>query len=325
MDSAILAPVISDQQLSNLLIFQGVEPDSIRYWIEQCSVASFKAGDTLLQPNKKNQYMYIVLTGEVSVHLKTITNAPFAFVKEGDCIGEMSVFDGQFPSAYVKATSDIKTLAISREVLLQLIEQSHGVAKNLLYLLTNRMRSGISAVSSSQALQKEYEQYANIDVLTGLYNRRWLNNYFSRLMDRIEQETDFPNLCIVLIDIDYFKQFNDKHGHLAGDLALVSTSNALKINIRPTDMAIRYGGEEFLIILPDTTIGDALPAAERIRKGVENTLIEHNEERYPSITISLGVAQLKKNTNHNDMIAAADKALYKAKYDGRNRTYLSHD
>ena len=325
MDSTIVAPVISDQQLSKLLIFQGVEPDSIRYWIEQCSIATFKAGDTLLRPNKKNQYMYIILTGEVSVHLKTITNVPFASVKEGDCIGEMSVFDGQFPSAYVKATNDTETRMINRDVLLQLIEQSHGVSKNLLYLLTNRMSSGINAVSSSQALQKEYEQYANIDVLTGLYNRRWLNSYFARLMDRVKQESTFPNLCIVLIDIDYFKQFNDQHGHLAGDMALVSTANALKINIRPTDMAIRYGGEEFLIILPDTAIGDALPAAERIRKGVQNTLIEYNEERYPGITISLGVAQLKQDAGHNDMIAAADKALYKAKYEGRNRTCLSHD
>lgn len=312
-------PVIDDSELSRLLLFQGVNPEDIRQWINRCYIEDFSSEAILLVPEKENHVMYVLLTGEVSIHLSDNSYPPIAHVNEGECVGEMSVFDGKTPSAFVKATKSTRVLAIPREVLLTMVDHSHGVARNLLYLLSSRLRTGNAVISGSQQLQKEYEQHANIDVLTGLNNRRWINNYFQRIFNRISYQESFPILSIIMVDVDYFKKFNDSYGHIAGDCALRIVSRAMENNIRPSDRIARYGGEEFLVILSDTTATTAQIVAERIRKGVEEAIIEQNSIRYPSLTVSLGIAQLREDDNLSDLVNVADKALYSAKNDGRNR------
>lgn len=248
---------------------------------------------------------------------------PIAHAHEGECVGEMSVFDGKTPSAFVKATKATRALVIPRDVLLTMVDHSHGVARNLLYLLSSRLRTGNAVISGSQQLQKEYEQHANIDVLTGLNNRRWINNYFQRIFNRIGYQESFPILSIIMVDVDHFKKFNDSYGHVAGDCALRIVSRAMENSIRPSDRIARYGGEEFLVILSDTASATALIVAERIRKGVEEAVIEQNSIRYPSLTVSLGIAQLREDDNLSELVNVADKALYSAKNDGRNRICVS--
>lgn len=315
--------IMTDSEISRLLLFQGVNPDSIRAWIDNCRIDTFNSNMVILNPEIKNKNMYVILEGKVSIHLESIDNDPIALVHQGECIGEMSIFDGQNPSAYVRTETPTRVLVIEREELLNLIDHSHGVARNLLYLLSNRLRLGNEAVTHSQHLQKEYEQHANVDVLTGLHNRRWINDYFQRLLSRASYEKTFPVVSLMLVDIDYFKPFNDTHGHLAGDYALRCVADALVKNIRPTDMAARYGGEEFLIILPDTTEENALLAAERVRKGVESAEIKYKNKLYPQVTISLGITILLENDDLGTIISAADKALYLAKNNGRNRAVLA--
>ena len=314
---------LDDNELARLVLFQGVNPELVRGWMEECSVESFGQGEVVLSPEKQNRNMYVILEGRVSIHLNKIDNEPIAVVHQGECIGEMSVFDGQNPSAFVKTETPSRFLVIERETLLNLIDHSHGVSRNLLYLLSNRLRLGNEAVTQSQRLQKEYEQHANVDVLTGLHNRRWINEYFKRILARAEVDGELPAISLMLIDIDYFKPFNDTYGHIAGDYALRSVADALRKNIRPTDMAARYGGEEFLVILPETTLEQAMLAAERVRKGVEDLELQLDDEKYPGVTISLGITKLQKGDDINSFIVAADEALYRAKNEGRNKAVLS--
>lgn len=316
-------PVINDTELSRLLLFQGVNPEAIREQIERCHIQEFPAESILLSPTQENGQMYVLLSGEVSIHLTDNSYPPIAFVHEGECVGEMSVFDGKTPSAFVKATKTTRVLVIPREVLLTMIDHSHGVARNLLYLLTSRLRTGNAVISGSQQLQKEYEQHANIDVLTGLNNRRWINNYFQRIFNRIGYQEAFPVLSVIMVDVDHFKKFNDSYGHVAGDCALRIVSRAMENSIRPSDRIARYGGEEFLVILSDTSITMALIVAERIRRGVETAVIEQNGIHYPGLTVSLGVAQLREDDSLSDLVNVADKALYSAKNDGRNKVCMT--
>lgn len=311
--------IIDDSLLTRLLLFQGVNPSSIRQWIDRCKLIDFLADDILLSPDKENDIMYVLLSGAVSIHLQDPKSLPIAHVYEGECVGELSVFDGKHPSAWVKATVTTSTLAIPREILLTLIDHSHGVARNLLYLLSTRLRTGNALINDSHQLQKEYEQHANVDVLTGLYNRRWVNNYFKRLFNRIEHDKQIPELSVILIDVDFFKHFNDTQGHNAGDCALRTLAHAMESSLRPTDRIARYGGEEFLIILPDTTPRNATTVAERVRKSVENAVIAQNDMSYPTLTISLGIAPLKAGDQASDLLHAADTALYAAKQEGRNK------
>jgi len=314
---------LSDNQLTNLFLFRGVEPGSVRHLTDQCEVRDFPFDEILLTPDDANHSMYVILEGTATIHLGSVDTDPIAWVGKGESIGEMSALDeGVTPSAYVKVEFDMKTLIISHSILMQLINQSHEVARNLLFLLSSRLRSGNISVTNSKQLQQEFEEHANIDVLTGLYNRRWIDNYFERLLRRNSEQDICAKFSVLLADVDHFKVFNDEHGHLAGDQALRCVADSLKEHIRPTDIVARYGGEEFLVILPNTSPEVAIVVADRIIEGMRTHPIKMGETLYPNITISAGIASLVNGDNFATLIDAADTGLYKAKNNGRDQAAI---
>ena len=318
-----MAATLQIYPFKKLSLFAGVEDEQLQRWLSQCEYKYFSKKAIVLQPNMCNEQMYVILQGEVTIHLNHASTPAIAEVGEGECVGEMSLFDSQNPSAYVLANTDLETLMINRELLLSMVDESHQFAKNLLYLLSSRLRSGNRVVNSSQRLQKEFEHHANVDALTGLYNRRWMDDFFKRLAASEALEKDYAGLSLMMVDVDHFKQFNDQYGHNAGDLALKCVAVALHLNIRSTDIAIRYGGEEFIILLPQTPLGEAQMIAERVRNGVASTLIRSQQQAYPAVTISIGLADWQANELQSDLVAAADEALYLAKTLGRNKVCLN--
>jgi diguanylate cyclase (GGDEF)-like protein len=123
-----------------------------------------------------------------------------------------------------------------------------------------------------------------------------------------------------LCDIDHFKRYNDSHGHAAGDAALRATVHAVQHNARPSDRLARYGGEEFCLLLPNTDLAEARAMAARLVRAIAgNPIRAADGSPLPSVTISLGLAALGSDANAERMIDAADRALYRAKRDGRNR------
>lgn len=166
--------------------------------------------------------------------------------------------------------------------------------------------------------QREYERHACVDALTGMHNRRWLEDTFARQIARCAQEGQA--LTLIMLDADHFKQYNDRHGHLAGDCALRALGKAISENIRPNDLAARYGGEEFAMLLPDTTLEQGFAVAERLRRAVEHAEVSTPDgQTLPSITLSLGIAQMLRDDTLHTLLTAADAALYRAKAAGRNR------
>ena len=163
----------------------------------------------------------------------------------------------------------------------------------------------------NNALMEELRARSIYDQLTGLSNRYHMSLVLEKWLPRAKRG-DFP-LSVVLLDIDYFKKYNDTHGHNAGDKVLFKTAAIIEDKIREEDMAVRYGGEEFLIIFPDTPLHEAGEVAERIRKAMS----EKNK-----VTISAGVATLKPEEDFEKLIESADKLLYEAKRSGRNRVIL---
>ena len=122
-----------------------------------------------------------------------------------------------------------------------------------------------------------------------------------------------------MLDIDHFKLFNDNYGHHAGDAALATVAETIADNIRPYDSAIRYGGEEFMVLLPNTNATEARIIAERLKERVRNRPIRHiNGRRLPMLTVSIGMAELKAEQDVTSFIEDADAALYRAKDNGRN-------
>ncbi|MFT5533780.1 MAG: diguanylate cyclase [Burkholderiaceae bacterium] len=162
----------------------------------------------------------------------------------------------------------------------------------------------------------EMSELVREDQLTGSLNRRGLDDVFDRELARADRRKS--PLCIAMLDLDDFKRLNDNHGHVAGDEALVYLVRVIKETLRTLDVLARFGGEEFLILLPDTTIEDATLTVTRLQRELTKRIFMHNNERI-LITFSAGVALRKGTEDKISMLKRADAALYQAKRAGKNR------
>ena len=166
---------------------------------------------------------------------------------------------------------------------------------------------------------KELKIVANMDELTGIYNHRYFQDSLSNIIKSADENN--REVSLLFMDIDYFKHYNDTHGHPAGDLLLMEVADLLKSCIRNRDVLARYGGEEFAVILPDTSIEQAIDVGERIRKRIEETKFEGQEfQPNKNLTMSIGVSTYPTIASSKyELINTADQALYKAKAFNRNR------
>ena len=169
-----------------------------------------------------------------------------------------------------------------------------------------------------EVLTQELREASNRDGLTRLFNRRFIEETLGNEFNRARRY-GHP-LAVILTDIDHFKQVNDVHGHLAGDEVLRIVSRRLQDNLRDIDILGRYGGEEFLIVLPDTGSEGARVLAERLRHVIEREPVEFGDTHL-TIHISLGISELRNDSrDYEQLIGEADQALYRSKETGRNRT-----
>ena len=170
----------------------------------------------------------------------------------------------------------------------------------------------------------ELRQFSNTDGLTGIANRRRFAEYFEAEISRAQRTG--RTISLVMMDVDFFKRYNDQHGHLGGDKCLIRVvQEALLAIKRPADLLARYGGEEFALILPETESAGAYALAEEIRKRIEIMRMDDiAQEGGSGITLSLGITSSRLGTELSpiQLITQADMALYKAKADGRNRSYV---
>lgn len=193
--------------------------------------------------------------------------------------------------------------------------------------LVARVKVQLKIKSLQDSLKKSNElllKLSNTDPLTQLFNRRFLTEALDRELTR-STRTNTP-LALIMLDIDHFKKVNDTYGHQRGDLVLKRVANVLHAGLREYDIAARFGGEEFAIILPGTTLDQASEAAERIRQGCADISFT-DELASLSLTVSLGVAAFPHSSirHIDDLIREADYALYRAKRSGRNRVSLLGD
>jgi len=187
--------------------------------------------------------------------------------------------------------------------------------------LVARVNNELEKKELREALQeknRQLQEMAERDGLTGLYNHRYFHEQLSKDFKRARRYHE--SLSCVLLDIDYFKKFNDTHGHQTGDLLLSTLGRIIEDSIRDSDLAARYGGEEFALILYHTDGPGAYHVAERLRQMVENHEV-HDKGKVLHVTISLGVAAFphEQIRDSGEMVECADQALYKAKKNGRNR------
>jgi diguanylate cyclase (GGDEF)-like protein len=200
----------------------------------------------------------------------------------------------------------------------------HRVNRNLADADNNLRRANETLTSSLEEIRELHlrlKEQAIRDPLTGLYNRRYLDDTLERELSRAKRE-GYP-LSLTMIDLDYFKQVNDTYGHKAGDEVLIALGELLQTQAREGDIPYRYGGEEFVLVLPRMTLEVASQRAEQWREAFGNSKIRHKEFEI-GITMSIGLATYPDHAaTAEDLIDSADKALYNAKAAGRNRLAIA--
>ena len=173
--------------------------------------------------------------------------------------------------------------------------------------------SGLIDITDKKNLERQLRKLATIDRLTGIYNRYAFEKFLEEEISRAERYgTDF---ALIMFDIDNFKKINDTYGHQTGDMILRKITRLVKENIRKSDIFGRWGGEEFMIILPVKSIEEAFKVAEKLRKKIE----EHKFPKVKKVTISAGVTMYRKSDTLKSIIRRVDTALYMAKKSGKNK------
>ena len=170
------------------------------------------------------------------------------------------------------AGEDSRVMQFDETTLWCLVEASHHVARNLLFVLSRRLRHGNKVILKSQKLQQEYQRYATIDALTGVFNRRWLDEMLTRQLKRFKSGGGLFSL--LLIDVDSFKSYNDTHGHVAADRALHTIAVTLGSTTRPGDMIARYGGDEFVVLLPGIDVSSSRKMGQRLIQAIGKAKIQ---------------------------------------------------
>ncbi len=223
-------------------------------------------------------------------------------IKQTDDIIEL----GRLLEQVTQATRQVQAATLrSREETLKTQEQVRAAEQKILDLQTE-----LSRVSAK----------VREDQLTGALNRRGLEEEFER--SRAASERRKEPMSLALLDIDNFKSLNDTHGHSAGDGALVHLAQVIKATVRPTDVVCRYGGEEFVILLPGTSLEDSIAVVSRLQRELTKRFFLHDNQRL-LITFSAGVAERLSGETREQTIARADAAMYQAKRSGKNRVMVA--
>ena len=320
--TAVKPATATAEMLAQLPLFEGEQPEALIWLAPLCRVEQLARDSVLLDPRRSEDRAFVILDGEVQVRLGRREGQVLATLGVGQCVGEMSVIECVPPSAMVTARTACQVLVLEGRVLRSLLEVSSVVPRNLLRMLARRVRKDNVILRHSLEQQAVSAQRARLDSLTGLFNRRWLDEALPELV--VRHRLQGQRLALLMIDIDHFKSFNDTYGHLAGDQVLTGVAHALQQDIRGGDQAARFGGEEFVILLPDTATVEAGRIATRLRRTIKGTAFSSPDGApLPGVTVSIGLAESTPDESAEALLARADAALYQAKQEGRDRLVIS--
>lgn len=253
------------------------------------------------------------------IFMMLLTSICFASIRTNGAIGVYWAYPllvasfFMFRDGFAIALASVVTIVMSAAALLYMpASDGWRITASLLVILV----LGSVFVVMLGRMQKLLHQLVVTDTLTGLQNRHRLNNVLSQLIHNFRRYHRPASL--IMLDLDHFKLLNDKHGHLFGDQMLKQLAARLKATLRINDQLFRVGGEEFLVVMPETELEEAVKVAEKLRLAIANTPFD-GKDAQAHLTISIGVAQLRAEQTWAEWINTADTALLEAKRKGRNQ------
>jgi diguanylate cyclase (GGDEF)-like protein len=303
-------------------------------WMEQKQTSktimerTCRPGEVIIRENEPGDVFYVIRSGQAVV-VKGDFPSPtiLGFRSVGDAIGEMALLENLPRSATVIALNAVSLWCLSHEMFYQFLGENPAFSLELMSILSSRVRKSDEERLRGYVREKEQvvaletlSRQATHDPLTGLFNRRYLDQI---LYGEIAHALQNGSLVgIIMADVDHFKQVNDRYGHRAGDLMLQAVGGLMKSCVRSADVVCRYGGEEFVIVMPGASEPTVSKCAEEIRAKVEAMCVV-NESQEIRATISLGAAIYPLHgVNVDEVFVRADRAMYQAKQSGRNRVIV---
>jgi diguanylate cyclase (GGDEF)-like protein len=306
-------------------------------WIEQSQTDQTivericQPGEIIIRENEPGDIFYIIRRGQTAI-IKGDFQSPtiLGFRSIGEAIGEMALLENLPRSATVIALDVVSLWSLSREMFYRFLGENPSFSINLMNMLSGRIRKSEEERVRGYAREKEQvvvletlSKQATHDPLTGLFNRRYLDQI---LYGEIAHALQSGSLVgILMADVDHFKQTNDRYGHKAGDLMLRALGELMKGCVRTVDIVCRYGGEEFVIIMPGASEASVSKCAEEIRSKFQ-ALCVASESHEIHATVSLGAAIYPLHgSDVDEVFVHADRAMYRAKHEGRNRVVIFSD
>jgi diguanylate cyclase (GGDEF)-like protein len=285
-------------------------------------------GDIIISENDQGDKFYLIRSGRTAV-LKGDLKSPvvLAFREAGDIIGEMALLGGGVRSATIVALDSMTLWVIKRELFHRFLSENPSFSIEVMGVLSQRLRKSDEERTLRLVKEIEYEetiddlrQQTYRDALTGVFNRRYLNERLEREINHARQAGS--TIGILMLDVDHFKRVNDTYSHKAGDLVLQALGALLKGSTRSEDFVCRYGGEEFVVSMPGVFLATCCERAEQIRTRFQELTVPFEDQEIKA-TLSLGIAVFPiHGSGAEEVLMHADQALYQAKRRGRNRVIV---
>ncbi len=336
---------ISSSELDNLLASYAVHNEEqyqeetpflqLLAWIEirktdqSITERICQPGEIILREDEDGDIFYVIRSGETAIIKGDFQNPTIlGFRGVGDALGEMALLENLPRSATVIALNAVSLWSLSRAMFYQFVGENHpSFSLDLMNMLSSRIRKADEERRRGYVREKQQvvvletlSKQATHDPLTGLFNRRYLDQILYGEIAHARQNGSLVG--ILMADVDHFKKINDNYGHKAGDLMLQAVGNLMKKCVRSADIVCRYGGEEFVIVMPGASAPTVSKCAEEIRARFE-MLSVISEGREIQATLSLGAAIYPLHgPNVDEVFIHADRAMYQAKQGGRNRVVV---
>ena len=297
-------------------LFSMANPDTVWLHLQHATPVEIASGDVLVAPGQEDTGIHLVVWGEIAICLDSQGDNEIARIRAGGCIGERSMVDERRALTLAVARAPSRILSFAPPQLWELMRAEPAIALNLIRMLSESTRSSNLVLLDSMKRQLQLQLSATTDPLTGLRNRRWMEEMFARSIARAERSG--TGLALAMFDIDGFGELSGTHGPTGGEHVLQQVAKLAYGQLRPTDQCVRYSGEKFCALLSEATGLGAERTAERLRGAIVATPMTFAEGHAFAVTASFGVVEWHAGMNLADLVSAAEAALLQAKQSGHN-------
>lgn len=308
------------EALRECRLFAGCQPAVFKIAESLASARSLAHSAILLEPGEPNEYVYVVVEGQIGVYRDPALQDLLARFVRGDVLGEHALLNPDGGSVFVVSQWPSRVLAFHGPELRRLMTHAPQIALNLLDLLSERLRKANQRLDSQASNSDTTPSFlATHDAVTGLHNRRWMLETFQRELDRRSHEGS--PVTLLLLDLDHFDQLNQAVGRSAADSVLKQVADIIRRTVRPADLYARVAADRYAVLLPGASLEDARQVAERLRQQISGRQYPLRGRLAIQVTASIGIAPGSAELELT--LGQAETALKQAKDEGRNRVAVA--